>query len=89
MDGTKVGVFKERDKVRLDGFLKSTDGRRLEAKIRFEVLGDFTNQALEGQLADEKLSRLLVATNLTQSDSSLMKLVTARVLINTTDLPGL
>ena len=35
-----------------------------------EVLGDLTNQTLEGELADEKLSRLLVATNLTESDGT-------------------
>ncbi len=29
-----------------------------------------TYQALEGELADEKLSRLLVATNLTESDGT-------------------
>ena len=34
VDGAEVGIFKERDEVSLDGFLKSTDGRRLEAEIR-------------------------------------------------------
>jgi len=33
-------------------------------------LSDFTDQALEGQLADEELSRLLVTTNLTESDGT-------------------
>ena len=31
---------------------------------------DFTNQTLEGEFADEKFGRLLVATNLTESDST-------------------
>ena len=35
-----------------------------------EILGDFTNKPLEGQLADEELRRLLVPTDLTESDSS-------------------
>ncbi len=67
MDGAQVGVLKERDEVSLDGLLKSTDGRRLEAKVRLEVLSDFTDQALEGQLADQELRRLLVATDFTES----------------------
>ena len=31
---------------------------------------DLTNQTLEGELADEELSRLLVATDLTESDGA-------------------
>lgn len=33
VDGTKVGIFEQRDEVGLDGFLESTNGRRLEAEI--------------------------------------------------------
>jgi hypothetical protein len=70
VDGAQVGVFEERDEVGLNRLLKSTDGGRLEAQIRLEVLGNFTDQALEGKLADEELGRFLVATNLTESDST-------------------
>lgn len=35
-----------------------------------EVLSDFTDKSLEGELADEKLCRLLVATDFTESDGS-------------------
>ena len=70
MDGAKVGVLEEGDEVGLNGLLESADGRGLEAEIRLEVLGDLTNKTLEGQLADQKLSGLLVATNLTESDST-------------------
>lgn len=43
-----------------------------EAKrLRYlEVLSNFTDETLEGELADEELSRLLVATNFTESDRS-------------------
>ena len=71
MDGTQVGVFKERDEVGLDGFLERTNGGGLEAEIGLEVLRNLTNQTLERQLSDEELGRLLVSTNLTKSDSSL------------------
>ena len=74
----KVGVLKERDKVSLNGLLKSTDSRRLEAQVRLEVLRNLTDEALEGELADQKLSRLLVPTDLTESDGT--RLVAVRLL---------
>jgi hypothetical protein len=40
-----------------------------------------TYETLEGELADEKLSRLLVATNLTESDGT--GLITVRLLDTT------
>jgi hypothetical protein len=70
VDSAEVGVFEERDEVGLDGLLESTDGGGLEAEIRLEVLGNLTDQTLEGKLADEELSRLLVTTDLTESDGS-------------------
>ena len=39
VDGAQVGILKEGDEVGLDGLLKSTDGGRLEAEVRLEVLG--------------------------------------------------
>ena len=55
VNGAQVGIFEERDKVSLNGFLEGTDGRRLEAKIRFEILSNFADQTLEGKLADQEL----------------------------------
>ena len=70
MDGAQVGILEERDEVGLDGLLKSTDSAGLEAEVGLEVLSDLTNQTLEGELADEELGRLLVATDLTESDGT-------------------
>ena len=70
MDSAKIGILEEGDEVSLNGFLKGTDGGGLEAEIRLEVLGDFTDKTLEGELADQELGRLLVATDLTESDGS-------------------
>lgn len=78
MDGAQVGVLEEGDEVGLDGLLESADGRRLEAEVRLEVLGDLTDETLEGELADEELGRLLVATDLTESDGT--GLITVRLL---------
>jgi hypothetical protein len=43
VDGAQVGILEEGDEVRLDRLLKSTDGRRLKAEIRLEILGNLTN----------------------------------------------
>ena len=47
-------------------YLKGTDGCTLESEISFEVLSNFSDEPLEGQFADEKLSGFLVATNFTE-----------------------
>lgn len=73
VDGAKIGVFKEGNKIGLDGLLQSTDGGRLEAKVGFEVLSNLTNQALEGQLPDEELGGLLVATDFSECDGTLVR----------------
>ncbi len=70
VDGSQVGVLEERDEVSLGRLLEGHDGARLEAEVGLEVLGDLTNETLEGQLADEQLGRLLVTTNLTESDGT-------------------
>ena len=68
MDGAEVGVLEEGDQVSLRGLLESADGVRLEAEVGLVVLGNLTHEALERELADQELGRLLVATDLTESD---------------------
>ena len=63
-------TFKQRDKVSLNSFLESTDSRRLESEIGLEILGNFPDETLEGQFADQELSRLLVTTDFTESDGT-------------------
>ena len=70
VDGTQVGILKETDQVSLTSLLKGHDGGALEAEISLEVLGNLTDQTLEGQLADQELCALLVATDLTESHCS-------------------
>lgn len=48
--------------------LEGTNGGALETQICLEVLGDFSDQALERQLADQQLSRLLVSPDLSEGD---------------------
>jgi hypothetical protein len=70
VDGAQVGVLEKADEVGLGGLLEGQDGGALEAEVGLEVLGDLTNKALEGQLADEELGGLLVLADLTESDSA-------------------
>ena len=70
VDGAQVGVLKQSNKVSLAGLLKSQDSRALEPQVSLEVLGNLSHQTLEGKLADEKLSGLLVSSDLTESNSS-------------------
>ena len=70
VDGAQVGVLKQSNKVSLAGLLKSHHSRALEPQVSLEVLGDLSHQTLEGQLADEELSGLLVSPDLTESHSS-------------------
>jgi hypothetical protein len=78
VDSAKVRVLEEANEVSLGGFLKGKDGRSLETKVGLEILGDLTDETLERELADEQVSRLLVTTDLTESDGS--RTVTVRLL---------
>ena len=70
VDGAQVGVLKQTDQVGLAGLLEGADGSGLEPQVGLEVLGDLTNKTLEGQLADEQLSGLLVPPDLTEGHGS-------------------
>ncbi len=68
VDGRQVGVLEQADQVCLGSLLQRQHGAGLEAQVGLEVLGNLTDQALEGQLADEQLRGLLVLADLAQGD---------------------
>ncbi len=68
VDGAQVGVLKETNQVSLASLLQSHNGAGLESQISLEVLGNFSDKTLEGELTDQKLGRLLVASDLTESN---------------------
>lgn len=70
MDGAQVGVLKQTHQVCLSSLLQSSNGRGLKAQISLKVLSNLTNQTLEGQLAQQQLSALLVAADLAKSHCS-------------------
>ena len=47
----------------------SNNAKRGQIKTHLEVLRNLTNKTLEWKLADEKFSRLLIATNLAEGNS--------------------
>jgi hypothetical protein len=61
-------TLEQGDEISLNGFLESTDGGGLESEIGLEVLGNFPDETLEGEFADQELSRFLVTTDLTEGD---------------------
>jgi len=68
VDGAQVGVLEQPNQVGLAGLLQGTDGSGLEPQVSLEVLSNLPDQPLEGQLADQQLSGLLVTPDLTESD---------------------
>lgn len=68
VNGAKVCVLEQADQVRLGSLLQRQHSAALETQVSLEVLGDFTNQALEWELPNEQLSRLLILANLTQGN---------------------
>jgi len=67
MYSAQVGVLKERHEIGLSSFLEGENGGALKAQIGFVVLGDFTDQTLEGELADQEVRGLLILANFTKS----------------------
>ena len=70
VDGAQVGVLEEADEVGLRSLLEGQDGGALEAEVVLEVLGDLADEALERELADEQVRRLLVLADLAQGDGA-------------------
>eukprot|EP00956_Cyclotella_meneghiniana_P023448 scaffold45673_cov70-Cyclotella_meneghiniana.AAC.3 len=70
MDGAKVGVLEETNKIGLGSLLEGKHGRSLESQVTLEILGDLPDQTLEGELTDQEIGRLLVAADLSKSDGA-------------------
>jgi hypothetical protein len=70
VDRAEVRVLEEADEVRLRRLLQREHRGALEAQVRLELLRDLAHEALEGELADEQLRRLLVAPDLAERDGA-------------------
>ena len=70
VDGAQVGVFEEANEVRFGRFLEREDRGGLESQVRLEVLRDFSDKALERELADQEFRGLLVLADLTKRNGT-------------------
>ena len=70
MDRAQVGVFEEANEVRFGRFLEREDRGGLESQVRLEVLRDFSDKALERELADQEFRGLLVLADLTKRNGT-------------------
>ena len=66
MESTQVGVFKKANQIGFTYLLQSTNSCTLKAQICFELLGNFSHQTLQGKLANQKFSGLLITSNFTE-----------------------
>ena len=70
VNSAQISVLEQTDQISLSCLLKSRHSRALETQIGLEILGDFTDQALEWELPDEKLCGFLVLADFSESDGS-------------------
>jgi hypothetical protein len=70
VDGIEIGVLKEHDEVLLSSLLEGPDGLGLEAEVRLEVLSNLADEAPEREIRDDRVGRLLVLADLTESDGA-------------------
>ena len=70
VDGAEVGVFEEGHEVGLSGFLEGKHGGALESEFLLELVGDFSDESLEGEFSDEEVSGLLVLPDFSEGNCS-------------------
>jgi len=66
-DGAEVSVFKQTNKVNLASLLKNHQNGAHEKQVGLEILSDFSQKTLVGQLVDQRLGGYLITTDLTKS----------------------
>ena len=59
MDCAEIGVLEETDEVRFRCFLECEDRLTLKSEVGLELLRDFSDESLEGQLSDEQVGLLI------------------------------
>lgn len=67
VDGAQVGVLEKSNQVSFASLLQSHNSWALEPQVGLEILGDFTDETLEGEFPDEEFSALLVPTDFSES----------------------
>ena len=70
VEGAEVGVREETSDVGFSRFLEGSDGGCLPAETVLVAGGELTDEALEGGLAHEEISGLLVLLDLAEGDGA-------------------
>ncbi len=68
MDYTLIAVFKDANKVCFQSLLEGKNGCALHSQIQLQIGSNLFDKMLEGCLSDQKVSVLLVVTDLTNGD---------------------
>ena len=66
VDGAQVCVLKETGQVGLRRLLQGVNGHAAKAQVDHEVLRNLADEALERELADEEVRRLLILADLAE-----------------------
>ena len=75
MNGAKIGVFEESNKVSLSCFLKGEDSLGLEADVILHFHSNISNKSLEGEFSDQQISSLLIFPDLSEGNCARSELV--------------
>jgi len=70
VDRAQVGVLEKSDQISLRCLLQRKHCLNLEPQVDFVVLGDLSDQPLEGQLSQEQVRCLLIFPDLSQGEGS-------------------
>lgn len=70
VDGAKVGVFEQADKVSLNSLLEGKESRALESEVVVGLVSDILNDSLERELSDQEVSASLILSDLSDGDGS-------------------
>lgn len=66
VDSAQIGVLEQADQIGFACFLERHHRRTLKSQVGLEVLRDFPNEALEGQLPYEQFGAFLVTADLAE-----------------------
>ncbi len=76
MNCTKIGILKKSYQISLTRLLQSHDSWGLESDVTFDLRRNLPDQSLKRKFSEKQLSRLLVSSDLSGSNSPWSKSVT-------------
>ncbi len=65
MDGTKISILKQPNKVGLGSFLEGKYGGALKSQLGLEILSYLSDESLKREFTDKEFSAFLVTSDFT------------------------